>query len=134
MLLAFAAGCAGASGPAEATDASHPGIDGGDEAPDGGGVPHLTPAHPGWKKPRCLSCHDNQRAPLPHDPSAYVPPDCVGCHGFNGARHRDHAGDPAGNCAECHGQGALMPDHLGDFDLPRECSVCHVHPSSPEGL
>ncbi|MBM4394473.1 MAG: hypothetical protein FJ087_02140 [Deltaproteobacteria bacterium] len=146
ILTAFALGlslaaCEAAAGPAAGPDAAvEAGADvpaaGGDTAVpgnDAGGVPRLREGHPGWRQARCLDCH-GATAPLPHQPGRYRPPDCAGCHGYNGARHRDHAADPAGTCAGCHATGAVAPDHLDDFDIPRECAQCHVHPASPEGF
>jgi len=102
----------------------------GDEAAAG---PRLGSGHAGWKRATCFDCHDPAALAAPHLGVAYAPPECVSCHGPNGAPHADHAADPAGQCAECHRTGAIVSDHLDLFALPQACATCHVHPQNPEG-
>jgi len=83
------------------------------------GVAELASDHPGWKKPNCLSCHEN-----PHKNDLTVM-GCVTCHGSNGATLRP-AGHGNKECTTCHdnahdGLSVLVPDG---------CTSCHKYDTS----
>lgn len=97
---------------------------------DVGPLPNgLTDQHTGFKQALCFTCHGGQET-YPHAGLDYSPPDCAICHGYNGAPHKDHAGDPQANCRDCHSQGSLVPDHLDHFEIPGDCAACHVQTRS----
>ena len=95
-------------------------------APDVNTATRLTASHPGWSKPLCFAagCHDGTAASYPHTTESYGPPDCVACHGYNGAPHKSHATVSNSGCASCHGS----TDHLAGFKIPEDCVTCHYHP------
>ena len=102
------------------------------QASDAGG-PRLSPTHPGWRQANCASCHQTTSLEEIHGVPAPKPPACVSCHGYNGAKHKDHAADPVADCASCHAEGNLKSSHLDLYRIPSECSTCHVHPTTPDG-
>lgn len=65
---------------------------------DDGATPQdykLTDAHPGWKDPKCWTCHSKPGADKPHL--------CIGCHnGPNGAPPRPTTHNDQTLCASCH--------------------------------
>ena len=82
------------------------------------GVPEaqLGESHAGWKNAGCLTCHKNVHA------NGSVTPQCVACHGVNGAPQRE-AGHASGNCTQCH-----MQAHEDlTFDSDDTCVACHKY-------
>jgi hypothetical protein len=100
---------------------------------DIGTPPHLTSTHSGWSKPLCLStgCHAGAKAP--HAGKSYRPPDCTDCHGFNGAKHKEHATKSQPTCSNCHTAGNHQVPHDPSFKVPDDCITCHFHPGNPDG-
>jgi hypothetical protein len=67
-----------------------------------------------------LTCHGSI-TPYPHGSEAYRPTDCVRCHGYNGAPHRDHAVVSNPGCPDCHSS----VEHTPRFNAPVDCVKCH---------
>ena len=81
----------------------------------------LTETHSGWKKTDCFTCHAEA-----HD-FGFETPQCITCHGDNGAPRRSSGHDNA-DCSSCHeGQHAQM-----QFQAPKDCRMCHGY-EAPQG-
>jgi hypothetical protein len=74
----------------------------------------------------CLTCH-GRSTPYPHAEAGHAPPDCAGCHGFNGAPSADHAVVENTGCKDCHGNVG----HVPSFNAPGDCVKCHSQPPQP---
>ncbi len=74
----------------------------------------LTKDHEGWMKADCSSCHESTHS------TTYRVPDCVLCHGRNGAPDRA-AGHEDKECAKCHANAHSKME----LDSPASCRKCH---------
>jgi hypothetical protein len=83
-------------------------------------VPHLNESHSGYGQALCFTCHGSVSSYL-HGSEAYRPTDCVRCHGYNGAPHRDHAVVSNPGCPDCHSS----VEHTRNFKAPVDCVKCH---------
>lgn len=90
------------------------------------GGPTLEASHPGYSQANCLSagCHQVEQLGPIH-PHATRPPECVGCHGGNGAcepvdspRFTHSLGE---GCVVCH-------QEMHDFTSAEDCRACHFAP------
>ena len=82
---------------------------------------HRDPTESGWKRSDCFECHTHDECPgsKPEERE----PDCVKCHGYNGARDYYHLTDQ-----DCYRSGCHDHSHAGqDFLAPDDCKVCHYH-------
>lgn len=95
-----------------------------------GSPKHITESHGGWKKDDCFDCHSGTIV-YPHQDCNLRPPECGSCHGYNGARHSDHAS--ADNPASCTDGCHVGNDHFFAWNQPTDCVKCHYHPDQPEG-
>jgi len=72
----------------------------------------------------CFDCHGQTTSyPQDADHEGKRPPDCVECHGYNGATHADHAVLENDGCTECHLPADLA--HVAAFEVPQDCVACH---------
>lgn len=111
------AGATNSGGGASATNA---GGGGNDLTETTAKIPHLKESHSGYGQALCLTCHGSI-TPYPHGSEAYRPTDCVRCHGYNGAPHRDHAVVSNPGCPDCHSS----VEHTPRFNAPVDCVKCH---------
>ncbi len=87
--------------------------------PNGGDPEVLDSEHPGWKNPNCSACHV-----LPvEDHTVDTPPECVVCHGANGAcvpgeTDGSHTHSREDACIACH-------QNKHGFTAAVECVACH---------
>jgi hypothetical protein len=82
---------------------------------------HLNDEESGWKRSDCFTCHTRDEC-VGTGPDSREP-DCVGCHGFNGARDYYHLPDQ-----DCYRAGCHASSHPGQgFIAPLDCKACHYH-------
>lgn len=80
----------------------------------------------GWKRADCFACHSREECFEAKETDRE--PDCVPCHGHNGARDYYHLTDQ-----DCYRSGCHPNTHTGlNFKTPQDCKVCHYYPDETE--